>query len=300
MKFTWALALALVCLTPFTSCSRRQKEHKVVAVQLMQRQPLRYPIVLVHGATVNGSKLKIGWMDFGNYFAEIPEYYGATGTPVKIAELTSDGSIAERAMVLKNFLETEMKGQMVNIVAHSLGGLDARYAVVVLGCSQIASITTIGTPHKGTPLANWADRQIRKGYPWYWLFRLMGYDMAKRRFIKEITTKFMAETFNQKVPDPYDIRKYSVVSEASYDDFNLSYLFWFPSLWLENEETPMAQGPNDGMVPTESQEWGKVIGRFKADHLAQINHHEFRAMDMSEISRNIYQTIYDNLSKEGL
>src|SRR5207249_8887306 len=43
----------------------------------------------------------------------------------------------------------------VNIVAHSMGGLDARYAISQLGLGgRVASLITIGTPHLGTPLAD--------------------------------------------------------------------------------------------------------------------------------------------------
>ncbi|MGZ3711919.1 MAG: esterase/lipase family protein, partial [Bdellovibrionota bacterium] len=149
---------------------------------------LRNSIVLVHGATTKGSQLDIGFLHFGEYFRKIPAYLSSNGTPVKVVELTTDSSIEERAALLKNFLETDMKGEMVNLICHSLGGLDCRYAATVLGSRQIASITTIGTPHHGTPLADWAVRQTQKRWPWYWFFRVLGYDMAQRRFLPEITT----------------------------------------------------------------------------------------------------------------
>ena len=42
-----------------------------------------------------------------------------------------------------------------NIIAHSQGGLDARYLATVLGEShRIASITTISTPHHGTVVSD--------------------------------------------------------------------------------------------------------------------------------------------------
>src|SRR4029077_11559874 len=46
--------------------------------------------------------------------------------------------------------------QPVHLVGHSLGGLDARYAVTKLGLDkQVRSVTTIGTPHRGTPFVDW-------------------------------------------------------------------------------------------------------------------------------------------------
>jgi triacylglycerol esterase/lipase EstA (alpha/beta hydrolase family) len=36
-----------------------------------------------------------------------------------------------------------------------MGGLDARYAISLLGLARrVASLTTIGTPHRGTPVGD--------------------------------------------------------------------------------------------------------------------------------------------------
>lgn len=43
----------------------------------------------------------------------------------------------------------------VNIIAHSMGGLDARYMISALGgANRVASLTTISTPHTGSKVAN--------------------------------------------------------------------------------------------------------------------------------------------------
>lgn len=270
--------------------------------QLPGKSPLLHPIVLVHGATTKGSELKIGFFSLGEYFRNIPFFYALTGTPVFTAHLSTDGTIGERAAVLKNYLETETRGKMVNIVAHSLGGLDARYAVSVLGCRQIASITTIGTPHQGTPLANWAVRQMKNGSPWYWFFRLLGYDMRQRRFLNEITTEFMRTVFNEKVRNVGDVRYFSVATSASFQTDTMSYFLYFPNKWLQGENHPLAANGHDGMVPKDSQVWGQLIDTQILDHLGQMNHHEFRSMGSGAegTSYNVYSMIYDNLFKNGL
>lgn len=49
----------------------------------------------------------------------------------------------------------------VHVVGHSLGGLDARYAIAKLGMEErVLSLTTIGTPHRGTSFADWAVRRF--------------------------------------------------------------------------------------------------------------------------------------------
>lgn len=261
--------------------------------------PLKNPIVLVHGSTISGSNLTIGPFNLGAYFLGIPEFLSVNGTEVKVAQLPTDGSIAERAAVLKNFLETDMKGRMVNIVGHSLGGLDARYAVSVLKSMQIASITTIGTPHRGTPLADWALAQVENNGPWYWFFRLLGYDMKQRRFLQEITT-YKMKTFNEQVPDSYEVRYFSVSTKVNRTNSWLSGFLWFPARWLEGQKHILSANGHDGMVPYDSQIWGKQLYSAGIDHLAQMNHHELRITDNREESLGVWYNIYENLQREGL
>lgn len=262
-------------------------------------QALKHPIVLVHGSTAKGASLTIGPFDLGPYWADIPAVLGGTGTEVKVVHLPTDASIAERAAVLKNFLETDMKGRMVNIVAHSLGGLDARYAATVLGSNQMSSITTIGTPHLGSPLADWAANQVDNSGLWYWLLRLVGFDMKHRRFLKEITTHGM-KTFNEKVPNRSDVRYFSVRTRASFREGTMSGFLWLPARWLEGQGHYMTANGHDGMVPFDSQSWGRDLAAASIDHLAQINHHEFKLNSAKQESMQLYFNIYQNLAAEGL
>src|SRR5439155_8289540 len=63
-------------------------------------------------------------------------------------------SVPERAARLVDFIR-EIGAPRVNVIAHSMGGLDGRYAIAKLGAGdKIASLVTIGTPHHGTPLAD--------------------------------------------------------------------------------------------------------------------------------------------------
>ena len=43
-----------------------------------------------------------------------------------------------------------------NLIGHSQGGVDARYVAAHLGGDVIASVTTISSPHRGTPVADYA------------------------------------------------------------------------------------------------------------------------------------------------
>lgn len=74
-------------------------------------------------------------------------------------------SIEARGAALKERIEAEMKnwpsGARVHILAHSMGGLDARWVIVQEGMAdRIASLTTIATPHRGTTLGDLAYDEL--------------------------------------------------------------------------------------------------------------------------------------------
>jgi triacylglycerol lipase len=144
----------------------------------------------------------------------------------------------------------------VNIVAHSMGGLDARYAISRLGLAdRVASLVTIGTPHLGTPLADAGHavfgritRLLRK------LVDLTGFG--------DLTSEGMAK-FNLEVPDAPGVAYASVVGRSGRLKTN-------PLLWPSHLYLAEFSGPNDGVVPTTSQGRGEVLREIEADHWAQI------------------------------
>src|SRR5438309_431152 len=87
---------------------------------------LRSPIVLVHGL-FGFEKLGVAGMTIVNYFPGIPDLLTAAGNRVLIPALTPTGGVADRAKQLKDFLVQHSPGEPVHVIAHSLGGLDARF-----------------------------------------------------------------------------------------------------------------------------------------------------------------------------
>ena len=57
------------------------------------------------------------------------------------------------------------KGAAVNLVAHSMGGLDCRYLISRIKPKSYTpiSLTTIGTPHRGSPFMDWCAANIGVG-----------------------------------------------------------------------------------------------------------------------------------------
>ncbi|HEY1248048.1 MAG TPA: hypothetical protein VGE97_03570, partial [Nitrososphaera sp.] len=69
------------------------------------------------------------------------------------------GSVAEHAIELNNIVNKilhDTGSNMVNIVAHSKGGLDARSYIAHSTVDKVANLIMIGTPNSGSPAA-WVD-----------------------------------------------------------------------------------------------------------------------------------------------
>lgn len=115
-----------------------------------QKHLTKYPLILVHGAFRGVAFLRA--------FGKIDEELTKLGYTVYLAETDAFGPIEENAERLKNQITKlldEKNVEKVNIIAHSKGGLDARYLIESLGADRyVASLTTLCTPHGGSPVAS--------------------------------------------------------------------------------------------------------------------------------------------------
>ncbi|WRT69588.1 uncharacterized protein IL334_006577 [Kwoniella shivajii] len=88
------------------------------------------------------------------------------GANVVVVGVKGTGSIKERAEQMHEFLKDNLpKGTGVNFVAHSMGGLDCRYLISTIKPTTYTplSLTTIGTPHRGSPFMDWCAANIGVG-----------------------------------------------------------------------------------------------------------------------------------------
>jgi triacylglycerol lipase len=110
----------------------------------------KYPIVLAHG--MSGFDQLFGVVD---YFYGIPSDLRADGATVYVTQVSAFGQTELRGEQLLDQVEyiaaASGKGK-VHLIGHSHGGLDARY-VAAMRPDLVASVTTVGTPHKGAELA---------------------------------------------------------------------------------------------------------------------------------------------------
>ena len=123
---------------------------------------VRDPIVLVHGI-LGFDELRVGGVKLGDYFRGVQTtLQGAGNTVPDPPRLNAAGSVETRAGDLKQYLDDRPELGKVHLLAHSMGGLDSRYMISRLGMAgRVLTLTTLGTPHQGTPFADQGTRVIQ-------------------------------------------------------------------------------------------------------------------------------------------
>lgn len=247
----------------------------------------KFPIVLAHGIArfdvlleILKQKLKLPDTELGeqfHYFKGIKPHLEAHGFTVFHPNQDFAGAVELRSAQLKQRVEealTVSGAAKVHIIGHSMGGLDARRMIVDLGMAdRVASLTTIGTPHRGTILA---DHVLEHG------------GVLLMDFLNRVTnvdgftdlTIASCERFNRRAEDSEASNSVVYQTYASAEDFRRVFAPLIPS-WLFIREQ---EGRNDGLVPFTSQQWTEELiaadGRRKkvlrkefpvpADHLNQV------------------------------
>lgn len=219
---------------------------------------LRAPVVLVHGL-FGFDRIRLVGLTVANYFPGIVECLEAAGNRVLVPTLSPTGGVAERAQQLKDFILRESPGEPVHLVAHSMGGLDARYMISRLGMAgQVLSLTTLGTPHRGSTFADWGvsrlERVVKPVFDFFGLPTQAFYDV----------TTAQCRAFNERVPDAPGVRYFSVAGRHDGSFLNPEWL-------LSYNIVLAAEGPNDGVVSVASASYGEIIEVWDSDHFSMVN-----------------------------
>ncbi len=193
------------------------------------------------------------------YFRGIPEALREAGNRVLVASLSPTRGIADRARQLKELLDRESPYEPVHLLAHSMGGLDSRYLISHLGMARrVLTLTTLGTPHRGTAFADWGLSRLTR-----FLRPLFEFANVPYQAFFDLTVARCAE-FNLQTPNDPEVRYFSVAG-----DFRPH---WFAPEWqLPARILAHKEGPNDGVVSVASAVWGEDCTHWEADHLDLIN-----------------------------
>ena len=262
----------------------------------------KYPIVLVHGIFFRDWQLV-------NYWGRIPKELIRNGADIHYGGQQSAAAVAASAAELKETVRkvlAETGAEKVNLIAHSKGGLDARYAISKLGLAPyVASLTTINTPHRGcifaqtlmdklpAALLHWMEKKYNA------VFHTLG-DKAPD-FMAGVTD-LRADTcarFNDEVPDAEGVLYQSVMSTmrkagSSPPPLNVTYLL----------VKKYDKEPNDGLVALSSAQWGNYLGNFTAPHKRGISHGDIIDLMREDIDgfdvREFYVGLVRDLKNRGL
>jgi triacylglycerol lipase len=233
------------------------------------RQTTRQPIILAHGILSSDGLFPM---------KKLAAALERDGHRVFLTAVNAVGSIELRAGQLARQIEDLAENSptgRVNVIAHSMGGLDARYAISKLHCdSKVASLTTLATPHRGTPIADDYYEAYQRGR-----YRVLAHflnfltavfsqatELGEGDLIDGIydLTTFRAEAFNRSVLNSPNVYYQSFAAQAYFGPRS----GFHPLLKKHYRRLYPAQGENDGMVAVSSAKWGKFRGTVGADHYA--------------------------------
>lgn len=222
---------------------------------------MKYPIVLAHGIApfdeLYQPFLKV-WKYLGrnsdrfDYFKGIASHLTRYHFKVTATHVDFAGSVEKRAGELALEVGEVLAGtgaSKIHIIAHSMGGLDARHMIVDNNMhDKVATLTTIGTPHNGTPFA---DAGIEKAG---FLVDLLGNVGSDISGFEDLQTGRTAE-FNQRAEKIEAENPVHYVVYASHQGKDRVFGALKPSWEIINAK----EGENDGLVSVKSQSWTSAL-----------------------------------------
>lgn len=218
-------------------------------------EKLKYPVLLVHGMGFRDNK-------YVGYWGRIPNALRNIGCNVYFGEQDSNADVETNGRYLAeriNQILEETGAQRVNIIAHSKGGLDSRYAISSLNMGdKVASLTTISTPHNGSKTIDLLMKlphcliKIVCFFTDCW-FRLLGDKEPNTYQTLCAFTTDAASEFNRSNPNCANVlyQSYAFVMKKPTSDM----LMWLPNLVVKHIE-----GENDGLLTPASVQWGDFKG----------------------------------------
>ncbi len=263
----------------------------------------KYPLLLVHGVFFRDFR-----QGFMNYWGRIPAELCENGAAVFYGNQQSAASVAKCGAEVAERIRTivrETGCEKVNIIAHSKGGLDSRYAIANCGVADmVASLTTINTPHRGCEFADYLLGKIPEGVK---KSVAATYNAALKKlgdhapdFLEAVNdlTHSSCSAFNETVKDVPGIYCQSVGSYLKGGGggrFPLNYSFYLVKQF---------DGPNDGLVGEDSFQWGERFryleptGKRGISHgdMIDLNRENFEGFDV----REFYIQLVRDLKERGL
>ncbi len=229
----------------------------------------KYPILMVHGVFFRDFR-------YFNYWGRIPEELEKNGAKIFYGDQQSAESVVDSGKTIAKKIKQicEEEGcEKVNIIAHSKGGLDSRWAISMEGMAPyVASLTTINTPHRGCLFAEYLLSKIpekrQKIIAEVYNEILLKLGDTNPDFLTSVNdlTVDSCKKFNEKVLDSPLVYYQSVGSKMNKrhgGKFPLNYSY------------PLVKhydGNNDGLVGQDSCPWGERFQFLTTKYKKGISH----------------------------
>lgn len=253
----------------------------------------RYPIFLAHGFGAIGSLVKPSPLHDP---CMLLRSHGLVAFAPNVVPYASIETRAKNWVRLLNEVLEKYQFEKLNVVAHSMGGLDMRYALAHLDIQdRVASLTTLATPHHGTYLADLVlktpdiiTEKVGEIVDW---FGDNLYPSEKSDAIgstEQLTLGYVQEHFNPTTPNPETVPIFSYSAAVGKGtNFPLNPIFKFQNAQIYEKE-----GQNDSFVSVESAKWGEHLGTINLSHLNQIN------VQMSKEAKQKYHEFWVGMAKK--
>ena len=227
----------------------------------------KYPIVLIHGMMAKN-------FPFFPAFRFIADFLRAQELRIYVANQDGVGTIADNAAQLKAEITDILKREgceKVNLIAHSKGGLDARYMISRLEMeARVASLTTLSTPHHGSRLSATLLKMpafLAKTIAFFIdaFFRVFRDEKPNVLALAQELTVTSMERFNTAVPNAPSVYYQSYSSSSPHKKAFLRFIPYKLSRYCEQDDT-------DGMVSVSSSQWGNYRGSMEGeiDHFQMV------------------------------
>jgi triacylglycerol lipase len=234
--------------------------------------------VLVHG--ILGFRVKFGI----EYFRGVAEHFREKGLQVIIPVLDPTQGIEFRGGQLRDQINAAFaagdldRTQKTHIIAHSMGGLDSRWMLSPANPNRIQtpirSLTTISTPHRGSPIADLIDSP-EKLFPFGSLPFGAGGNLLEQALnalgisldgLRNLTTPSCQRFSATFVNDPA-VAYFSVAGKgrSGFPETAAAFLLFHKYI------SALTGQPNDGLVTVESAQWGVFDqNTWPADHAEEV------------------------------
>lgn len=189
----------------------------------------------------------------------------------------------------------------INVVGHSMGGLDMRYAITKLGISgSVASLTTVATPHRGTTLAELLlttpgvlKDKLGEVFDWFAESLFPNSKSDSVTALEQLTREYLKEEFNPNTQDVESVAYYSfsaAVGKGTEQPLNPVYRY-------QNQHIFSHEGLNDSFVSVESAKWGEHLQVLPISHLEQLDIQVSK--ERKKYVEHFWLDLVQNLKKNG-